>query len=60
MMLLTGRFVLSEMVGSASSLFLVTWSVSAFGIGMKRDTTSKESMISGGSMVQTEVFLTKQ
>ena len=45
------------MVGSASSLLLVTWSTKVVGIGVKRDTISKETMISCGSMVQTEIFI---
>ena len=52
-------FVLSEMVGSASSLFLVTWSAKAFGIDVKRDTTSKDTITSCGVMLHTETFSTK-
>ena len=46
MMLLTDMFVLSEMVGSASSLFLVTWGAKIVGVDVKRDTTSKDTMVS--------------
>ena len=42
MILLTDMSVLSEMVGLASSLFLVTWSAKVVGIDVKRDTTSKD------------------
>ena len=48
-------FVLSKMVGLASSLFLVTWSAKVVGIDVKRDTTSKDTVISCGAMVQTEI-----
>ena len=59
MMLSTDMFVLSKMVGSASSLFLVTWSAKAVGIDVKRDTTSKDTIISCRVMLQTETFSTK-
>ena len=51
--------VLSGMVESDSSLVLVTSSASAVGIDVKSDTTSKDTMISCGSIVQLEIFLTK-
>ena len=51
--------VLFEMVGSASSLFLVTWSAKAVGIDVKRYTASKDTIISCGVMLQTETFSTK-
>ena len=56
MMLSTELFVLSEMVGSASSLFLVSWSAQVIGIDVKRDTTWKDTIISwggGGVMLQS-------
>ena len=59
MMLFTDRLVLSEMVRSVSSLFLVTWSARVVGIDVKSDTTSKETVISCGSMVLEETFSTK-
>ena len=40
-------------------LALVTSSASAVGIDVKSDTTSKDTMISCGSIVQLEIFLTK-
>ena len=59
MMLSTDILVLSGMVESDSSLVLVTSSASAVGIDVKSDTTSKDTMISSGSIVQLEIFLTK-
>lgn len=59
MMLSTDKLVLSEMVGSDSSLFLVTSCASAVGMDVKSGTTSKETMISCGLMVQAEICLTK-
>ena len=56
MMLSTDIFVLSEMVGSASSRFLVTWSAKVVGIDVKRDTTSKDTMISCAAMSQTDFY----
>ena len=53
MMLLTDMFVLSEMVGSTSSLFLVTWSAKVVGIDVMRDTTSKDTIISWGVMLRS-------
>jgi len=58
MMLSTDTLVLSGMVESDSSLVLVTSSASAVGINVKSD-TSKDTMISCGSIVQLEIFLTK-
>ena len=55
MMLSIDMFVVSEMVGSASSLFLVTWSAKVVSIDVKRDTKSKDTVISCGAMVKTEI-----
>ena len=54
MMLSTELFVLSQMVGSASSLFLVSWSAKVVGIDVKRDTTSNDTIISwvGGGVTK--------
>jgi len=54
----TDTLVLSGVVESDSSLVLVTSSTSAVGIDVKSD-TSKDTMISCGSIVQLEIFLTK-
>ena len=59
MILSTDIFVLSETVGSTSSLLLVTWSAKVVGRDVKKDTTSKDAMISRGAILQTETFLTK-
>ena len=42
--------------GNRSVYRFVTWSARAVGIDVKSDTTSKETMISCGSMVLAEIF----